>query len=560
MYIVNSVSKRTILVDFGGGYKAPYLVVVFEDYSDDGTTVKSWNMSNAFSGSGALFEEFLRGSVSTVQIINATIQNWDIEWPYDTQYGYEYYGTNEVTSRVTVRYQESIIPCLYYNNVAYGFGRDQAPSVSYDRIALSIPYIVYDKIRDKYMISQSGGYNVGPYYMTPEGTKLSDTGITSAISKGKIPYMELSSPYPGSSFTTYLTVNLSSAPDALQTLFASSPYISDDPYDPGGRSGTGGGTGTFSDTGDSVDFPALPTLNAVDTGFITLYNPTLAELQDLASYMWSELFDLDTFRKILADPMDAILGLSIVPVAVPDGGSQSVTVGNISTGVSMNKAASQYVEVDCGSLSIKEFWGAYLDYDPFTKAELYLPYCGTHAIAVDDIMGKTVHIKYHVDILSGACCCYVKCGESVLYTFVGQCSSSIPVSAGDYTNVINGIITVAASVGSLVATGGASAPTAIPALASTAVNSMKPTIEKSGSMSGTGGMLAVQTPYLIVTRPKQALPTDQNTFTGYPSFINEKLSDLSGFTQIEEIRLTGMSASDAEITEIETLLKTGVIF
>ena len=332
-----------------------------------------------------------------------------------------------------------------------------------------------------------------------------------------------------------------------------------DPYNSGGNSGTGGGTGTFDGTGDNVGIPSLPTLSATDTSFITLFNPSAEQLKNLANYMWSSGFDIATFKKLFADPMDCILGLSIVPVAVPNGETSTVSVGNISTGISMTKAASQYVEVDCGTLDVNEYWGSYLDYDPYTKAEIYLPYIGTHALSVDDIMGKSVHVVYHVDILSGACAAYVKCGGSVLYTFIGQCSSSIPITGNDWTNVINGVLSIAGAVGSMVATGGASAPMAASMIASTAVNGLKPNVEKSGSMSGTGGMLGIQTPYLILTRPRQALPAKQNTFTGYPSFITSKLDSLSGYTEIEEIHLENIAGTEQEISEIESLLKGGVI-
>lgn len=334
-----------------------------------------------------------------------------------------------------------------------------------------------------------------------------------------------------------------------------------DPYEPGNESETGGGTGDFDDTSDDIDIPPLPTIGATNTGFITLFNPTLSQLQALANYMWANpLFDITQWRKIFADPMQAILGLSIVPVAVPDGGLLAVTVGNISTGVSMTKAASQYVEVDCGTLNVNEYWGAYLDYDPFTKAEIYLPYCGIHPLAVDDIMGKAVHVVYHVDILSGACCAYVKCGGSVLYSFVGQCASSIPITGDNYTNVINGVMSIAGSVGSMIATGGMSAPMALGNIASTAVNSMKPSIERSGAMGGTGGLMAIQKPYIVLTRPRQALPAEQNKYMGYPSFITVNLGELEGYTEVESIHLENIPATGAELSELETILKTGVIF
>lgn len=332
-----------------------------------------------------------------------------------------------------------------------------------------------------------------------------------------------------------------------------------DPFEPGGTSSPGGGNGVFDKTGDNVDIPSLPTLSASDAGFITIFNPNVLELKSLASYMWSGAFDINTYKKIFADPMDCILGLSIVPVDVPNGPSHTVKVGNISTGISMTVAASQYVEVDCGSLKIEEYWGAYLDYDPFTKAEIYLPYIGVRPISVDDIMNKTVTIKYHVDILSGSCTAYVKCGGSVLYQFIGQCSSSIPIASTDWTDVINGCLSIAGSIGSLTASGGASAPQDVPKMASAVTNMLKPNIEKSGAISGTGGMLAIQTPYIILTRPRQASPARQNHFTGYPSFITEHIGSLSGYTEIEEIHLKGVSGTDEELNEIVSLLEEGVI-
>lgn len=338
------------------------------------------------------------------------------------------------------------------------------------------------------------------------------------------------------------------------------PFIkSTDPYTDGGESDIGGGTGDFDGTSENIEIPGLPTLSAVDTGFITLFNPSAGELKNLASYLWGDVFDVSTWKKIFADPMDAILGLSIVPVNVPSEGSANVTIGNISTGVSMTKASSQYVSVDCGTINVNEYWGAYLDYSPYTKAEIYLPFIGTHPVTIDDIMGKPVHVVYHVDVLSGACCAYVQCGGTVLYSFVGQCSCSIPITANDWTNVINGALSIAGSIGSMVASGGATAPMAVTNIASTAVNSLKPDVEKSGSMGGMGGMLGVQTPYIILTRPRQALPEKQNTFTGYPAFITKKLSECKGYTEVESIHLENVPATQNEIDEITELLKSGVI-
>ena len=356
-------------------------------------------------------------------------------------------------------------------------------------------------------------------------------------------------------------VTVSSNNAAITADMMANPYVPGGgvPYEGGGTSDVGGGTGNFDGTSVDVDFASLPSLSAVDTGFITLYNPSLTQLKGLASYMWSSLFDEATFKKLFADPMQAILGLSIVPGPVPSSGSQHVKIGNIDSGVNMSIASSQYIDIDCGSLNIEEFWGAYLDYEPYTKAEIYLPFIGVHQIAVDDIMNKTVAIKYHIDLLSGGCACEIKCGGSVLYTFVGSCAISVPITGNDWTNLINGVLTIAGSIGSMVATGGASAPAAAGEIASAVVNSLKPSIEKSGSVSGSGGLLAGKVPVLILTRPRQALPERQYMYTGYPAFITRNLGSVTGYTEVHSIRLSGIDGTDSEIDEIEELLKGGVI-
>ena len=334
-----------------------------------------------------------------------------------------------------------------------------------------------------------------------------------------------------------------------------------DPYEEGGASGSGGGGGTWTRPHDTVDIPLPPAISAVDAGFITLYNPTVSQLQALASYMWTNnLFDVNTWKKIFADPMDAIIGLSIVPVNVPAGSTHALTIGNISTDVSMTEASAQYVTVDCGSIALDEYFGAYLDYSPYTKIDIYLPYIGIRSLDADDVMGKTLTVKYNVDILSGACTAFVKCGDTVLYSFIGQCASSIPITSQSWTNTINGVLNIAGAIGTTIATGGATAPMAVSSIASTAVNSMKPQIEKSGGMSGTGGMLGIQTPYLIVTQPRQCIPSSQNNYIGYPAFFTVALDDMRGFTIVESIHLENIPATSAEINEIEKNNKKQAIF
>lgn len=341
---------------------------------------------------------------------------------------------------------------------------------------------------------------------------------------------------------------------------------SDDPYDDGGDSDGGGGGGDFDDSSDDVDFPDLPDLSATDTGFITLFVPSLTQLKALATYMWTDpMFDLEFWRKILANPMDAILGLSIIPYAIPSSGARNVVVGNISTNVSMNVASAQFYAVDCGSIDLTEYFGSYLDYEPYTSVEIYLPFIGTRKLDMDELMPKQVHVKYHIDILSGACVAFVRSevqsgsgtSGAVLYTFQGNCATEIPVTGVEFGNAVRSAISIGISAGSIMATG-AVTPAAIGGLASS-VMGCKPNVNKSNSIGASGGLMANDTPYLIIKRPNQCKPENQNKYLGYPSFVTRNLGGISGFTQMEAVRLNNISCNDEEMTEIMTLLREGVI-
>lgn len=333
--------------------------------------------------------------------------------------------------------------------------------------------------------------------------------------------------------------------------------VAPDPYR--GESGQGGGTGGGIGTGSPVGHPTAPTLSASDTGLVTLYVPTLSELQALSSYLWSGLFDINTFRKIFADPMDAILGLSILPVAVPAGSSVPIRIGNQDASVSAARALGQYVTVSCGSLTIPDNIGCYLDRDPFTQLSLYLPYIGFVPLRADDCMGKALSLQYIIDIFSGACVASLTADGSVVGSWAGNCATQIPITSANYNNVISGALSIAATAATLAGGASAVAPLAVASMANTAINAQKPVISRSGSMSGSAGLMGVQTPYIIATQPRPAIPGGQNQEIGYPSYINELLGNLMGYTIIDEIHLSGISGTQAELQEIQELLAGGVI-
>lgn len=333
----------------------------------------------------------------------------------------------------------------------------------------------------------------------------------------------------------------------------------EDPYSGAGESEPGAEEATFDFDSTEIDFGTPPTVTAA--GMVELFIPSTSNLASLAQYLWAGSFDPDSFKKLFADPMDAIIGLQIVPVTATEIGTTPDTlyVGNISTGLSMPKASRQYVPVDCGSLSIPRRLGSYLDYSPHTEMQLYLPYIGFVDISPDDCMGGTVSVKYMVDIIGGTCVAQVKCNDHVLYEYAAACSCQVPVSAGQYQNIVLGAVRSGIGlVSGILGAAGGGLFSGLSEAADAAMSTTKPKIQRSGGFGGSSGLMGHQTPYIIYTVPRLIVPGRQNNFIGYPSYITRTLGDLTGFTQIDSIHLSGIPASQSEQAEIEQLLQEGV--
>lgn len=369
-------------------------------------------------------------------------------------------------------------------------------------------------------------------------------------------------------FSIYLTMTNHQVSQNFCNWYNSLKMSAYDPYAPGGTSEPGGGDGTFDWESDSVPIAPLPSIGAMNSGFINLYMPTLAELQNLARYMWAGAFDIDSLKKIVADPMDIILGLSILPITQDEAEATdgSILIGNLDSQIPCKVAQKQFIKVDCGTIEILAKWGAYLDFSPHSKLQLYLPYIGFVSISPDDCMNGTIHVVYNIDILSGACLAQVHCTspgknvdeiyDHVLYEFTGNCATECPVTSGQYRNILSSLFNVASGAAASGASG--NLEPLIESSVEAVKDTFKPQVYRSGGPGKNTGMLGHQAPYLVLTCPRMIIPGDQNRMIGYPSYVTLNLGDLTGYTQIDTIHLSGIPASDNEQNEIIQLLHEGV--
>lgn len=335
----------------------------------------------------------------------------------------------------------------------------------------------------------------------------------------------------------------------------------DNPYSEGGETGPGGGGGDYSNPSDPISIPTTPTYGYANAGFFSIWIPDDDQINTLSTFMWNaDPLVIDFWKRMVADPIDLVIGLSVVPFYIAPTGSSAVSMGFVNTGVTLNYTDKQYFEVDCGSVTIEEHWGAYLDYNPYTKIEIFLPYIGSRHLDADECMGKTLNVVYKIDIVSGSCVALIKVDNSVLYHFEGNCAVSVPVTSFQMQGLMTKIVNTGLAGAAVMA--GIGGPLAAGAFASSAANLMstKTTVPKASNISSAAGLLDVQKPYLVITRPKQAIPAEQNVYTGYPSFITSTLGSLSGYTEVEAIHLDNIPCTAAELNEIDTLLRNGVIF
>lgn len=354
-----------------------------------------------------------------------------------------------------------------------------------------------------------------------------------------------------------------------------------DPNSDGDPSGEGGGDGDHDLTDDVIGFPNLPSLSATACGFVTLYNPTVAEIQTLAS----QLLDPDIWQAVenlFEKPQDYVCGLGIVPVQPLQGAYVHPKIGaNVLNNVSMHIIDNQYTQVDCGAINLNEFYKSALDYAPYTKLEIYLPYCGYRQLDVDEVMGKTIGVKYNIDVYNGNCVAIITANGSVIAHHSGNCMQMVPVSSASWDSAIRSAVSFATVAVATLATGGigggvaagegailGSASAAGSGVATTmaltgatanAVMNQKPDVTRAGAIGSSIGMMSVQKPYLIKTVPNQSLPSNYRWFAGYPSNITVTLDSVSGFFTVDSIQLSGVPATEDELKEIVSLLKGGVI-
>lgn len=375
----------------------------------------------------------------------------------------------------------------------------------------------------------------------------------------------------------------------------------DDNY--GNYSTSGGyGGGSFDDSSDSFGLPGLPSLGVSEVGFINVYNPSKGQLQGFADELFPD-FELpepstkegleaiaDNLAKtfsvlgdfaesyINAGLVNYVIDCHIVPVKPSTANNSGIKVGFKTFNYSPAKVTSDYVEYNCGSLSISEYYRNFLDYEG-TRAKLYLPFIGFVDIKPEWFQSGKLEVVYHFNIIDGSCISFIiatssksKLKNTVVATFGGNCCVHMPITGVNYSSMISGVvggIAGVASAGQKIISANqndnATLGSNIEGTRSLASNfasalGSRPTLEQSNGYNAGMSFMCYRRPYLLIERPVASFSKNYPHEQGLPLNVTKKLASIRGFTTCENANLDGINCTEEERGLLKEALRVGCIF
>ena len=321
---------------------------------------------------------------------------------------------------------------------------------------------------------------------------------------------------------------------------------------------TGETTGTSNDGGiiPQIDFSYI-----AKRSMFNLYQVNQTTIKTLTDFLWSETF-ANQMLKLYSNPMEAILGLYVLPVAPSDATPNvNVYVGNVDLNVNATLVNSYQQTYTAGVIDIAHYNHDVRDYSPYSQYFLYLPFIGIVELNADDVVGSKLTIYYDFDLCTGSILAriWVSRGglNACLYQFTGSCIYRLPVTQFDQAN----LITVAANASlSALAGGLTGGPVRAGAQAvQQGFNSLQSHVTQGGSIGGNAAIVASPYPYVIIKHRTPQTPSNFNKFYGRPTLKTVTLGKEKGFVKVKDINLHNVNLASDELDELESILKEGVI-
>lgn len=277
------------------------------------------------------------------------------------------------------------------------------------------------------------------------------------------------------------------------------------------------------------------------------------ELKKLSQFLWSDNF-IDNIKLINNTPIENIVSLKAIIGTVVGGVASVLTLGNVETNSSVN-ACNEVHTIDVGSITIPRKYNNFLDFEPYTKISMYLPFYGTVMLDSSIVVGRTISIKYIIDVITGTAKIKILHDSKTLYEYKCTCGADLPITSSNRASVEMGYISSGIGLASSVASGNLIGGTM--SLLNMAQSQFHSTT--AGNCNGVLNFHDSREVTVIVDRPVYQELVNFNASHGRVCNLSKKLGDLSGFTICNENVRLNFNCLKTEEEMLRSILSSGFI-
>ena len=284
----------------------------------------------------------------------------------------------------------------------------------------------------------------------------------------------------------------------------------------------------------------------------TTYAMTIERLNQLGGFLWgANIFD--EFSLVNSNPIENIISCKNIPISL-SGTDEIIHLGNVDTGTNGAKVASNFSTLNVGQIALPTKYNSFLDFAPYTKVTIYLPYIGFKEIDATIAIGKTLKVAYVADVITGGCIAQIFINGVRFYEFSGEMGVDIPITASNRAQVEASYISNAVGMGASLASGNITgAVDSVLASATAKYNYSSTDTPNANCVASVN-----RTCYVIIERPTYQELSQFNHTKGKMCNLSKTIGSLKGFTICDaNIDLKGITATEQEKQEISSILSTG---
>ena len=278
------------------------------------------------------------------------------------------------------------------------------------------------------------------------------------------------------------------------------------------------------------------------------------ELRKLSQFLWSSNF-FDNVLLVNNRPIENIISLkAVIGNASTTGASQALTLGNVASTVNVIPCA-ETITINVGGITIPKKYNNFLDFEPYTKVQIYLPFYGTAMLNSSLVVGRRIDIVYIIDVITGTAKISIKHKNKTLYEYKTTCACDLPLTSSNRASVEMGYISSGLGMGVSLASGNV-----IGAIAS--VLSMAQSQFSSSTNGNVSGVVDFHDSRMVTVMVDRPVYSDLKMFNkthGRMCNLSKTLKNLKGFTKCADNVQLPFNCLDKEREMIIELLTSGVI-